>query len=358
MSSKFNLFVLPISGGSFPAQLSLLSKVHEAFKLNKKDVVGSENFYPDLMLGASGGNICAYIALASNGGSYEGICRMVENIDSEMFIRSWFPSNLSFIPTWVLTIFTGTVFRDGVGAEELLKTAFPAQLIKNVEILTLAFNSSEYIPQIFSNKSQEESLVPSLSNTDKLLFNMKDIRYLDGNIEEINKVCLGSASIPVLTQSQYIDGCKFDDGGLSSASPLSILPQEMYNVIQRSGKKMHLFYYSSYDLDDDDDAKFTQYGGGAQKALSCMVHSRALQDRANAIQLLEKIISRESVEENFVNTTTEVLAFKMEEFDDQDYVLFLYPKGCPHIKITKFDKNDIINLVDEVRKQFNFTIWH
>ena len=356
MSEQFNLYTLPISGGGFPVQLALLSKIYDAIKLNKINFTGND-YTPQFLLAASGGNIAAYLGLAGDW-SYEGICRVSENINSEMFVKSWLPKDLSFIPTWALSVFTGTIYRSGDSAIELLKMAFPGQKIKDVEILTLAFNSSEYIPQIFSNKSKEESLVPELTNIDKLLFNMTEIKYLNGNIEEISKVCMASAAIPILTQSQNIDGCKFDDGGLSSASPLSVLPTEMYNIIQESGKKMHLFYYSSYDLDDNDESKFTQYGGGAQKALSCMIHSRALQDRAVAIQLLEKIISRESIGENFVNTTTEVLASKMAEFEDQDYVLFLYPKGNPHIKITKFDKDDIINLINEVRKEFNFTIWH
>lgn len=357
MTTEFKLYVLPISGGAFPVQLGLLSILFDVYKINKPTFTGSRNYSPDLILGASGGNVSGYIGMAGDW-YYEGICRIVENIDSNMFIRSWWPDDLDFIPTWFLTIFTGTIFRPGYGPENLLSVAFPGKLIENNEILTLAFNSTKYVPQIFSNKSKETSILPTISETDKLLFNLKDIQYLNGNVQEISKACMASAAIPIVTQSQVINNEKYDDGGLTAASPLSILTEEMYNIITKNNKLLHLIYFSCYDMDDEDKSKIIQYRGAAQVTISCMVHSKTLQDRASAVGLVSKLLGRECNYTNFTNASIQKLAECFEQNKDNHYVIELYPKGAPNINLTNFKNNDVIDLINSTRKLINFSIWN
>lgn len=354
---SYNLYVLPISGGGFPVQLAELSLIYDAYKINKPLFEGVSDYSPDLVMGASGGNVAAYIGLAADW-YYEGMVRIIENIDSQMFVKSWWPDNLDFIPTWVLTVFTGTLYRAGEGPENLFKTIFTKTRITETEILTLAFNKSKFAPQIFSNRSQETSNIPELSSRDTILYNLRPIEYLDGDISCLSKVCMASAAIPVVTQPQIINKCKYDDGGLSAASPLSLLSNEVRNIINENSKKLHLTYYASYNMDDTDDyQRFTQYGEGIRVSLACMIHSRTLQDRAAGVQLIERVGEKQSTFFTYPNATTELLALKIQQYKDYHYFLFMYPNKSPDVKINSFKPQDVINLVDNIRNNFNFDMW-
>lgn len=353
--ADFKLYVMPISGGGFPVQLAEVSLLYDAYKINKPILNGEKDYAPDLVYGASGGNVAAYVAMGGDW-YYQGILRIVENLNSKMFIKSWWPDDLDFMPTWVLSIFTGTVFRAGYGPEQLLTQAFKNQYrIQATEILTLTFNQTKYLPQIFSNRPAENSHIPELNTIDKELYDLPPIKYLDGNINELSQVCMASAAIPIITQPQIIQDNRFDDGGLSAASPLSLLLEETVSVI--ADKKLHLVYFASYDMDDEDKSKFKKYGNGARATLSCMVHSRTLQDRANAIQLLEKISGTPSSRQVYRDASTELLAQKLSEYSDTHYVIVMYPNKSPDISITEFQSNTVIDLINEIRESFNFDLW-
>lgn len=354
---SYNLYVLPISGGGFPVQLAELSLVYDAYKINKPLFEGVVDYAPDLVMGASGGNVAAYISLAADW-YYEGMVRIIENIDSQMFVKSWWPDNLDFIPTWVLTVFTGTLYRAGEGPGNLFKTIFTKTRITETEILTLAFNKSEFTPQIFSNRSQESSNIPELSSRDTILYNLRPIEYLDGDISCLSKVCMASAAIPVVTQPQVINGSKYDDGGLSAASPLSLLSNEVANIMEKNGKYLHLTYYASYNMDENEDyQRFTQYGEGIRVSLACMIHSRTLQDRANGVQLIEKVGGVKSTFLTYPNATAELLAAKIQQYKDYHYFLFIYPNKSPDVKINNFKPRDVIELINNIRDNFNFDMW-
>lgn len=354
---EFRLYVLPISGGGFPVQLAELSLLYDAFKINKVFFQGKKDYFPHLCLGASGGNVAAYVGMAADW-YHEGMLRIAENIDKQMFIRSWWPDDLDFIPTWALSVFTGTLYRAGLGPEELLSSAFNKYRIQEVEILTLAFNSSKFMPQIFSNKNSETSFIPEINPTDKRLFGLDKIEFLKGDIAYISKVCMASAAIPIVTQPQYIDNDKYDDGGLSSASPLSVLQSDLEERLSLLSQKTHLFYFSPYDMDDQDDkARYTQYGQ-ARASLVCMVHSRTLQDRANSISLIETISGNKAEVQQFKHASVETLAEALQNYQDYHYVLYFYPDKSPCIDLTNFQPSDINTLIEKVRETFNFDIWY
>lgn len=353
--TDFKLYVMPISGGGFPVQLAEVSLLYDAYKINNPMFTGEKDYTPDLVYGASGGNVAAYVSMGGDW-YYQGILRMVENINSKMFIKSWWPDDLDFMPTWVLSIFTGTVFRAGYGPEQLLTQAFKNPYrIQSTEILTLTFNQTRYVPQLFSNRSSENSHIPELSTIDKELYDLPAIKYLNGDIDELSRVCMASAAIPIITQPQVIQDNRFDDGGLSAASPLSLLLEETVGVI--SDKKLHLIYFASYDMDEEDKSKFKKYGNGARATLSCMVHSRTLQDRANAVQLLEKVSGHSASRQVYRDASTELLAEKLAEYSDSHYVIVMYPRKSPDISITEFKSESVIELINEIRESFNFDLW-
>ena len=101
-ANPLSVYCLPISGGGFVAQLGLLSELYVAKWIAEgKRLKGSKAYQPNLVFASSGGNVAAYIAMAGDW-SPEGMTRVAEKISTPMFIRSWFPDYMSFIPTWII----------------------------------------------------------------------------------------------------------------------------------------------------------------------------------------------------------------------------------------------------------------
>lgn len=359
MSTVFNLYVLPVSGGGFPVQLAGLSETYEALKINKGLWSGSKDYSPDLVCAASGGNVAAYLALAADW-NIEGIYRILENVDSKLFVRSWWPENLAFMPTWMLSIFTGTLYQTGTGPSKLLEKIFNSHTIQNTEILTLTFNKTEYIPQIFSNVSPDSSLLPiQIPERDKILYDLQPIIYVNGDLVKISEVCMASAAIPLITQEQIIDDCGYGDGGISASSPLSLTKDLISQVISRENKFLHLFYYASYNLDDkENNNKFTYRGkSDLQISLLSLVHSKLLNDRANAVELLNNLLNRPAEVTTYKNVDTNKFAEILESNKQQHCVFVFYPQSSEDVNIINFTFEDTKELIDSTRKNYNLDVW-
>ena len=127
------LLVLPVSGGAFPLQLALIAELSNPIHhINK-------NIEPDLVMASSGGNVAAYISLAAQ---WDGnkISDIAKNLHSSMFIQSWWPSYLKFMPSWMIGYFKGSLYCNGSGATELFEKMFTPETIAKTEIWTGTLN--------------------------------------------------------------------------------------------------------------------------------------------------------------------------------------------------------------------------
>ena len=224
------VYVLPVSGGWFPMQLMLLGQVYQARLLNAGGRFKSAQEYtPDICCAASGGNIATYIAMAGDW-SDAGISRVSSNIHSEMFCRNWWPGYMTFLPTWVLGIFAGALFRTGYGANMLLDKIFTPSTIQKTEIWTGTFNQSTRTCELFCNKKPGETYVWPLTYN-RFLYRSMPLNFLRGNMMEIGKAIMASASIPFIFNSQTIGNHEYADGGIMYASPLTPLQDEICRIV-------------------------------------------------------------------------------------------------------------------------------
>jgi len=224
------VYVLPVSGGWFPMQLMLLGQVYQARLLNAGGRFKStEEYTPDICCAASGGNIATYIAMAGDW-SDAGISRVSSNIHSEMFCRNWWPSYMTFLPTWILGIFAGALFRTGYGANMLLDKIFTPSTIQKTEIWTGTFNQSTRTCELFCNKKPGETYVWPLTYN-RFLYRSMPLNFLRGNMMEIGKAIMASASIPFIFNSQTIGNHEYADGGIMYASPLTPLQDEICRIV-------------------------------------------------------------------------------------------------------------------------------
>ncbi len=355
---SFKLFVLPVSGGGFPVQIAFIAEMYEARKLNKVFLTGSKDYHPDLVMAASGGNVASYIAMGGDW-NYSGMSRMIKYISSNMFVSSWMPDELSFLPTWTIGVFMGSVYRSGEGPLSVLKLMFDNNTIQDTEILTLTFNKTKFIPQIFSNKSETNTFFKELPNeTDRVLYEFHPIKFTSGSLDEISKVCMASAAIPLVTESQIIENEEYGDGGIVASSPFIMLSGMLSRNL--ASRPLQIFLFSPIEFDNDEDTdKYTKYGNSELKVMLLrMVHSQALNERLATVNLIEKLTNKSLNLTRYTNLDSpKVLASVLEKHKNDSFVMTFYPSKCPSIQLNDFTSENIINCIDEVRKKYHFDIF-
>lgn len=376
---------LPVSGGAFVAQLSLLKEL----------LSSSDNLQPDIALCSSGGNVATYIGMAANWNPL-AIDRIALQVDSEMLVMNWWPKHLDFLPTILIGVFSGSIYRQGYGVAKMYKNLFNNQNILSTEIWTGTYHKDHNREKFFCNKAEGTTYIKRENfEKNRILYNCEPLTYADGNIDLLAKVSIASASIPVLVSEQNILGTEYADGGTMHASPLTVMSDNILNLIKpnnkqdkvliqkisteedlpfeqkidvnsmfntdRQNKRLHLTYFSCYDIDgtiNSDENKNTVISdvGGS---LTSLVESLSIIDRAKSLELLKSIAGTETIEyEHHPELTTRELSTIMSKIKNyKHYVLNLFPHGTPSINMLSFTSEDITRVMENVRQAYGCHIW-
>lgn len=355
------IYILPISGGEFPAQLGLLSQLYYAHLSLNNGLYSSDSYQPDICCGASGGNICSYIGLAAdwNPDRIKAICK---EIDPKMFIRNWWSGPLEFLPSMLLGITKQAIYRSGYGPLSLFETLFTPTTIQNSEILTLTFNETDKIPQIFSNRGLDNSFFkPDMFTYKTILgYNIDNISYADGDINKISEITVASYTIPLITQLKQIDGKNYGDGGISYASPFT--PMRFVigdNYTPSDTSKLQMTYFCSFNMNDPnlDTSSFYGTGSAFTNSLEQMLRTSILEDRWLGWQLLQMYGLKLDFEQG-TDLDSKELGQILGRIQNKSYYLILYPKKAPHIDILNFNSKDILRVIDEASVDFCYFLWY
>lgn len=407
----FTVYCLPVSGGGFVAQLGLLSEVYAAKKrvLNGR-FSGSKDYEPDLVLASSGGNVATYVAMGGDW-SPEGIVRVTSEVRNEMFIRSWVPDELSFIPSWLVGTFNGSFYRQGHGCGPLFRKLFTSDTIKRVEVWTGTFDRDNRKAQFFCNLDPGMSAInPNYFNENEFLSDSMPLKYLSGDLDRIAAASIASASIPLLVTKQKLDGVSYADGGTMYASPVTVMASEIYRIVMgdnripenrkikvtRSGdieatiptvegkvdvfeidshnnivpptvyktapKHLRLIYFCSYQMDGPKGYTTQDSGLTPSALLEQILHSNILMDRKSAVDVLYRICGDNGSNVQYSNIhdmTTERLAKLLTVLDKHDhYVIALYPHGAPSISLNSFKSKDSLLQIAAARAAYGVHIWY
>lgn len=354
-TTALTLFCLPVSGNRFVAQCGLLGELHEAYTL-----AFNSSLTPDLVFASSGGNIAAYTAMAGDWTSC-GIRRVAAKLDPKAFIQSWFPKPFNFIPSCMVGLKKGSVYRHGYGTAHLLNTIFTPETIQRVEIWTGAYDIKHRRAQFFCNRSQHNALIrPDYFNDASMMYGCMPLKYLDGDVDLIAAAASASASIPYLVNPESINGLTYSDGGIMYASGLSVMHDEVYRLTC-TGRKLRLIYFASYDMDTTrPDLDTTNRTFVTLEAVSQIIHANILQDRGSAIELLNRLAGNSAnvkyTHHKFLNT--QLLADLLVELEDvTHYVLILYPSHAPSIKITSFKPHEVLEQIDIATRGYGCWLW-
>lgn len=378
------IYSLPVSGGAFVSQLGLLSELYEALIATKV-----HSHKPDLAMASSGGNVAVYAAMAG-GWSPEGIKRVTLGMNKDMFTRSWFPTGLQKIPSFMAGIFCGAIYNEGYGGKYLYEKYFTSTSISDVEIWTGTFNRDTIKAELFCNKTQTDALIQNaLFFEDKNFFDTMNLNYLGGSedvVERLADVTVASASIPYLVKNKVIEHDTYLDGGVMYASPTTPLRGELYNLVTgssssvvvdheefdvsatgdvteavpfRSGRRRLCHYYiCSYDTDASY-VKSTIQGVNIPLAdtLSQVIHSSILVDRSVVPDMIKALAGPRFSEIQHINyplVTTAELGQILVWLDEhaEHYSCVLYPYGEVSISIASFTASDIHKAIDVTRTRY------
>lgn len=345
------VYVLPISGGGFVTQLGLLSVLYDAQTIAKPNVSSSRDYSPDLVMASSGGNVATYIAMAG-GWSSSGIRVSVPVLKSEMFVESWIP----YLPSWLALPFTGSIFRRGFGSEDLFECLFTSTSIQKTEIWTGVFDQTHLRARLFCNRRASDSFIKShLFDPFSDLYSAYPLRYLNGNLSKIARISYASAAIPFVTESQTFEGNSFTDGGTMFASPLSLLDKSLRPIIVEGNRRLRLFYICSYNME----SYFPEINGYT-RSVGALIHSQIIQDRSNAIGILDSLASDNEIIhlETHSNLNTTTFAAILTELEmEKHYVVILYPRKEKSVNITCFTAEDVMENLELATDGFGIHVW-
>lgn len=385
MNEELIVYSLSVSGGCFTSQIALLGELYRAKKMMKGGkFTSSKDYAPDICLCSSGGNITAYVGLASD---WEPIAmmRLARSFKPEMFIKSWFPDYMSFLPTAILGVFNGSLYRPGYGSKYVFNKYFSPKTIQNTEIWTGTINMTLNKAEFFCNKSRSNAYIKQcFFEADCDVYGALPLRYMADEPDmmcKIAKVTMASASIPYLVKNQQVDNCMYADGGTMYASPTVPLAGEIYRIVRgkiydeelcmdKNGnvssqrdidkpKRLRHFYFSPYDTYS---TEITVASRTIITPIAQILHSNLLQDKAAAISTLLKIYNIESSQlthEHYIDVESDTLCkvlLKLEQYDH--YICDLYPKGLSKVPLHKFTSTQIEDRITYAQCNYAIQVWY
>lgn len=395
------VYCLPISGGALVAQLALLREISIARKLFDSN---PDSIIPHLALGSSGGNISIYVAMAARW-NHNGITRIASLLDRDMLICNWWPYSLSFLPTTLIGMFSGSLYRQGYGVTKLFKNIFTREMITNTEVWTGTFNGTKNRPKLFCNKREGETYITrSDFEDDRILYHCEPLSYVNGNIELLAKIVVASSSIPILISQQVIEESNYSDGGVAYASPLIPLSGEIIRIVTGKqsitkdktivvyeetkvelecikgdcdkedeveiltrpcvGKrKLQLVYFSCYDMDDESnwDRQEANVFKDAGVTINRLIDSLAIIDRARGVEILQTLAEEKDLvkKKHYPQLNAKSLSIVLQEAQSyKHYYLNLFPHGSPYINMLCFTTEDIYRVMNQVSKCYGAYLWY
>lgn len=334
------IFILPISGGGFVSQLAGLQYLCES------------NIKPNITLSSSGGNVAAFIASAANW-KWAGIERISRDFTNDLFASQW--SNVSMISS-VIGWFQASRYNEGKNITGFLKKYFTEETIMNDEIWTGTYNKDQKRTCLFCNKKNS---ILDISHIDFDLTQSTLPIFAHGNINLISKYGTASASIPSLVPPQKILGSLYEDGGVSSSSPLTVMSESILNYVIDNKTSMHLIYINSVNLSNHNQKSINNIIDNIKETTSDLIRSSVVNDRLAGYKLLKNFekspgtINYKEFNCNYNN----IEKIKTIQSQINYSLLEIYPTIRYEINITNFNGNDIIDEIHKSYKDLKCRFW-
>jgi hypothetical protein len=334
-----NVLILPVSGGSFVCQLGIIQHLCNG------------NIKPDIMLASSGGNIAAYISAAADW-KWAGIERIAQEIKPEFLLQPW--NNLSVLST-IIGYFKGNMFNSGIGIEKFLQEFFDKESIMKYEIWTGTYNQKLRKSKLFCNKKKEDCILDA-SEIDHDLTQSEEATYANGDFKYISTSCIASASIPGLVPPTKINDQYYIDGGVSCASPLTILHTPILNFTCKNKSKLHLIYINSNNLSSQCESNSNNILETFKQVTDDIIRCQNVTDRLSTYELLRCFPGAMNKEEfdcnpdniNHIKSIYEKSSYSMLE---------IYPEKKFSVDVSNFNNKDIVDNIKLAQDNCKCSFW-
>lgn len=331
------ILVLPISGGGFVSQLAILQHLCEI------------NFIPDVTLASSGGNVAAYVAAAANW-TWPGIERIARELSQELFARPW--TNISTL-SMMIGYFKGDVYNRGCGVYKFLQKYFDSNTIVEHEIWTGTYNKNRQQARLFCNKKRGTTVMDASYIDHDLTQSMTPV-FADGNIVVISEASMASASIPAIVPPQKILGEDYIDGGIASASPLTIMQEPILK--RTSNTSMHMIYVNSVDLSRPVNKPIHNVIDTWRQATNDLIRSQTVIDRLSGYEIL-RCHPGEMHKNEFACKYENLLLVKKIQEHIRYSLLEIYPLCNYEINIASFSGDNVIDAIREAHPNCRCRMW-
>lgn len=358
--NNLNIYILPVSGGSFCVQLGQIAAVSLAYSILKAKGknVSRKREKPDIALASSGGNIAAYFSLASDW-NRDRILANAHLIRSESFMTGW----AEYVPSWLFLPIARSVFRPGYGFNTLFDRCFTTKSASyGTEIWTGVMNKTKKQHQLFNNKKEGNTiLVPDKIKGDEgtLLFtgNNLDPVYLDGDRKKIAEVTMASASIPWLVKPVPINGDACSDGGSMFSSPLSVVSRQIANLSDCCGGtyKLRMIYFATSLI-----TQRTVLTIELMSEITNLIQAAFSSDIQAFLNIMKLFGADVNNPDHHSDLDPDALSRIIDQLDEsgKNYGILLYPGSNNYrLDITNIDPELLIEYICQTEKNLRAFVW-
>jgi len=333
------IYVLPVSGGGFVTQLAIIQHLCEI------------KFIPKIILASSGGNVAAYISSAANW-KWAAIERIARELSQDLFICPWIKiASLSL----VIGYFKGNIHNKGSGIYEFVNKYFTNESIKKYEIWTGTYNKNKQRARLFCNLSKKDSILDT-SCIDYDLTQSMEPYFADGDMTIIGDASVASASIPSVVPSQKIFDEDYIDGGVASASPLSIMQEPILKYIHSKNEKLHLLYINSVDLSNPNTKPIHNILDTWKQTANDLIRSQTVIDRLSCYELL-RCHSNKINKNEFVCDHQTMTKIKSIQDKIKYSMLEIYPIQRIELNLSNFNGNDVVDGIRDAYTKCRCRFW-
>lgn len=342
LEDKMEIMVAPISGDTFPRQLSMLRRLTR------------HGYKPAIALSSSGGCVCTYLAMASHWDPNE-LNRVVRSISSDHFITSWFTGVLECVPSVVAGMFMGSMYKRSLQTIKVFETYFSPSDLVDIEVWTSAVNEETGAVCLFCNRSQCEAIIKG-ENFKMRTYKSEPLNYMDGDITRICDSTLATSSVPMLIQPQLIGDKRYIDSGTKFASPLAPLQDEIKLLGKQEGG-LHIIYINGYNIEVDLEVERMKNIIDQGRNIAChVIRGFVLHDRMVARNLICGSAPCSVLHFADVCVNALDIVYSRRRLTSSS-LLEIYPITDMIINYTNFKGEDVIKIMDEVYDKCAGRLW-
>lgn len=314
------LLISPISGEKFPKQLYFCLQLCEA------------NIKPDLILCSSGGCLSTILASFAQWDK-DKLYKICEQLSSDHFFekRFFYYFNMFF------SEYVFNVSNEGKKFFLQFLDNYTENFNTMPEFWIGTYNKCKQTPTIFHTKN--DFLNFHKKCCDLINFDIKPIHKDDRST--FFKAIFASCTIPGLVRPENMSGNYHEDGGLFSASPVTLLSGCIEESFEE--KELHIVYLNSRIFTETEEIESGRFLKNFMNSVTYMIRSSCAVDLNKAFNIFQKRVKKFTFHE--FNLTSSNLKL-YEEFikDKNNSFLEIVCKDTRKLNLPAFKKGEICKL--------------